>query len=299
MPQLLSGNNMKMPFHIGNSPAKKTGATNKSGAILALVVIVLVVVNVLGIGLLSQRAVNAIEVVKGIKSTQAFWIAEGGLGMAISDLPDTNPFSGTLGNGEYDVTITPVSGFSYRWTIESVGSVNIVTRRIRAVVVVTPDITTAIMTSGSFEIKGNVTVNGDVVENTTSIFEDVFGVTKEEMQDNATYKYTSPPNNKMPVEKITWINNNFQITEDGWVGGGIMIVNGDLRISGGTFNGVIWVVGELTISGNPVINGSIIAVEGGAAVDTSVTGTAVISFDQSAISDAFSNLSTVLSWQEF
>jgi hypothetical protein len=70
---------MKMPFHIGNSPAKKKGTANNSGAILALVVIILVVVNVMGIGLLSQRAMNAIEVVKGIKSTQAFWIAEGGL----------------------------------------------------------------------------------------------------------------------------------------------------------------------------------------------------------------------------
>jgi hypothetical protein len=297
---------MKMPVHIGNSPAKKTGTTNKSGVILVLVVIVLVVVNILGIGLLSQSAVNTIEVVKGVKSTQAFWIAEGGLGMAISDLPDTNPFSGTLGNGEYDVTITPVS--ACRWTIESVGSVNIVTRRIR--VVVGPDITTAMMVSGELDIKGNAVVNGDVVENTTPIFEDVFGVTKEEMQDNATYKYTDPPNNKMPVEKITWINedNKFEITKTGsWVGSGIMVIDGDLDMAGGTFDGVIWVIGELRISGNPVINGSIF-VEGEATVDTTVAGTAVVSFDQSAIDAAFSNFSTfpvpptnpaVLSWQEF
>jgi hypothetical protein len=300
---------MKMPVHIGNSPAKKTGTTNKSGVILGLVVIVLVVVNVLGIGLLSQRAMNAIEVVKGIKSTQAFWIAEGGLGMAISylpNMPETNPFSGTLGNGKYDVTITPVS--AYRWTIESVGSVNIVTRRIR--VVVGPDVTTAIMLSGNLDIKGNAEVNGVVEEYTTPRFEDVFGVTKEEMQDNATYKYTDPPNNKMPVEKITWINNNFKITASSWVGSGIMIVNGDLTITGGTFNGIIWVTGKLgiSVSGNPVINGSIF-VEGGATVDSTITGTAEISFDQSAIDAAFSNFITfpvsvspkpaVLSWQEF
>jgi len=295
---------MKMPVHIGNSPAKKTGTTNKSGAILGLVVIVLVVVNVLGIGLLSQSAVNATEVVKGTKSTQAFWIAEGGLGMAISYLPNmpANPFSGTLGNGEYDVTITPVS--AYRWTIEAVGSVNTVTRRIR--VVVGPDVTTAMMLSGGLVVKGNASVSGDVGEYTTPRFEDVFGVTKAEMQVNATYKYTNPPNNKMPVEKITWITNNFKITNSTWVGSGIMIVNGDLDISGGTFNGIIWVIGKLRISGNPVINGSIF-VEGGVTVDTTVTGTAVISFDQSAIDDAFSNFitfsvspkPTVLSWQEF
>jgi len=295
---------MKMPVHIGNSPAKKTGTTNKSGVILGLVVIVLVVANVLGIGLLSQSAMNAIEVVKKVKSNQAFWIAEGGLGMAISylsknmNMPEINPFSGTLGNGEYDVTITPVSGFSYRWTIESVGSVNIVTRRIRAEVVVRPDVTTAMTLSGGLVVKGNADVNGVVGEYTTPRFEDVFGVTKEEMQDNATYKYTNPPNNKMPVEKITWINNGFEITQDGWVGGGIMIVNGDLKITGGTFDGVIWVIGKLSISGNPVINGSIF-VEGEVTVDTTITGTAKISFDQSAIDAAFSNSSTVLSWQEF
>jgi hypothetical protein len=296
---------MKMPVHIGNSPAKKTGTTNKSGAILGLVVIVLVVVNVLGIGLLSQRAMNAIEVVKGIKSTQAFWIAEGGLGMAISYLPNTNPFSGTLGNGKYDVTITPVS--ADRWIIESVGSVNIVTRRIR--VVVGPDvITTAMMVSGSLDVKGNADVNGVVVENTTPSFEEVFwGVTKEEMQVNATYKYTDPPNNKMPVEKITWINNDFYVTVNTWVGSGIMIVNGDLTINGGIFNGIIWVIGQLNISGNPAeINGAIF-VEGEATAHTTLKGTSMVSFGQLAIDDAFSNLGTfavspkpaVLSWQEF
>jgi len=40
-------------------------------------------------------------------------------------------------------------------------------------------------------------------------------------------------------------------------------------------------------------------VEGKVTVDTTITGTAKISFDQSAIDAAFSNSSTVLSWQEF
>jgi len=300
---------MKMPFHIGKSPAKKKGTTPVSsvedrngGAILALVVIVLVVVNVLGVGLLSQSAMNAIEVVKKVQSTQAFWIAEGGLGMAISylpNMPETNPFSGTLGNGEYDVTITPVDGYSNRWTIESVGSVDTATRRIRAIVVVRQDITTAVTVSGGLEVKGSAEVNGDVKENTTPCFIDVFGMTKEEMQDSATHIYTNPPNNKMPVEKITWVNDSdFRITEDGWVGSGILIVNGDLKITGGTFDGIIWVIGKLNISGNPVIDGSIF-VEGEVTVDTTITGTADISLNQSAIDEAFRNLSTFLSWQEF
>ena len=83
-----------------------------------------------------------------------------------------------------------------------------------------------------------------------------------------------------------------------------MVVTGDLKIAGGKFNGIIWVVGNLDIGGNTVINGSIF-VEGSATIG--ITGTAEVSFDHSAIGDAFSDLGTlpelpepvVLSWQEF
>ncbi len=288
---------MKMPFHIGKSPAKKKGTTNNSGAILALVVIVLVIANILGAGLLSQSTMNAVEVVKNVQSNQAFWIAEGGLGMAISNLPDvpeTNPFSGTLGEGGYNVTLTPIS--AYRWTIESVGTVNRETRRIRVIVVVRTEVTTAIMASGDLKVTGTADINGPQEPNTTPCFEDVFGVTKEEMQDYATYEYTDPSNNETPVEGITWIINDFQITTEGWEGSGIMVVTGDLKMTGAKFDGIIWVVGSLDIAGNTKINGSIF-VEGNATVD--ITGTAEVSFDQSEIDDALSNLSTVLSWQEF
>ena len=285
-----------------DSSRRRSCRSSEKGIALVAALAFTLILTILGLSVLIVASNEITLTRKDINETKAFYLAEAGLGMAISDLPNTNSFSGTLGNGEYDVTITPVS--AYGWTIESVGSVNMATRRIR--VVVGPDITTAMTVSGGLDVKGNAEVNGDVVENTTPIFEDVFGVTKTEMQDNATYKYTSPPNNKMPVGEITWITNAFKITTNSWVGGGIMIVNGNLDISGGTFNGVIWVIGKLSISGNPVINGSIF-VEGNVTVDTTVTGTAVVSFDQSAIDDAFSNLSTfpvspkpaVLSWQEF
>jgi len=288
---------------MAKSDSSRRRSCRSSGKGIALVAALAftLILTILGLSVLIVAS-NEITLTRNdINKTKAFYLAEGGLGMAISDLPNTNSLSGTLGDGEYDVTITPVSGFSNRWTIESVGSVNMATRRIRAVVVVKPDVTTAMMMSGSLDIKGNAEVNGLVVENTTPNFEDVFGETKEEMQDNATYKYTNPPNNQTPVEKITWIDEDhkFEITQTGsWVGSGIMIVDGDLDMTGGTFDGVIWVIGKLSISGNPVIKGSIF-VEGEVTVDTTVTGTAKISFDQSAIGDAFSNLNAVLSWQEF
>ena len=77
-----------------------------------------------------------------------------------------------------------------------------------------------------------------------------------------------------------------------------MGIGGDLDIGGDKFDGVIWVIGELRITGNTVIKGAIF-VEGGVTVDTTIGGTAKIFFEQSEIDDAFSNLSNVLSWQEF
>ncbi|MCK4914215.1 MAG: hypothetical protein KAS69_06450 [Planctomycetes bacterium] len=299
---------MKIQFHIGRSPQKKAAA-NRSGFILGLVIIMLVVISILGVGLLSQSGTDMMETAKATKSTQAFWIAEAGLNMAISYLPvmpPTNPLTGTLGSGDYSVTITPVS--AYRWTVESTGTAaNTTTRNVR--VTVGANATTVMMTSGELRIQGAADVNGVYEDNTTPNFEEVFGVTKTEMRDYATYDYTNPPHNETPVEQITWIddNNQFKITKTGnWVGSGIMVINGDLDMAGGVFDGVIWVIGELFISGNIEVNGSIF-VEGDITVDTRVTGTANINFDQAAIDAAFGNLltfpdppePTVLSWSEF
>ncbi|MCK5225818.1 MAG: hypothetical protein KAQ89_03795 [Planctomycetes bacterium] len=298
---------MKTQFHISRSPQKKAAA-NRSGFILSFVIIIFVVISILGVGLLSQSGTDTMETAKATKSTQAFWIAEAGLNMAISYLPvmpPTNPLTGTLGSGDYSVTITPIS--AYRWTLESTGTVDATTRKVR--VTIGANATNVMMTSGHLDIKGAAVVDGNTVEFTTPNFEDVFGITKAEMRNYATYDYNNPPHNETPVEQITWIddNNQFKITKtSSWVGSGIMVVNGDLDMAGGVFNGVIWVIGELFISGNIEINGSIF-VEGDISVDTTVTGTADINFDQDAIDAAFGNLltfpdppePTVLSWSEF
>jgi len=49
----------------------------------------------------------------------------------------------------------------------------------------------------------------------------------------------------------------------------ILIVNGDLKMTGGTVYGVIYVMGELTVTGNPIIKGSLISESG----DSSGAGT--------------------------
>ncbi|WP_036300561.1 hypothetical protein [Methylomarinum vadi] len=49
----------------------------------------------------------------------------------------------------------------------------------------------------------------------------------------------------------------------------ILIINGDLKMTGGTVHGVIYVMGELTVTGNPIMKGSLISESG----NSSGTGT--------------------------
>jgi len=144
--------------------------------------------------------------------------------------------------------------------------------------------------------------------NRTLSFERIFGVSKEEMREVAqeyfsTTYYSSAFDND-GATGLTWVNavgEESQITYNTWTGDGLLIVEGNLKITGGTFNGVIWVEGTLSVSGNPEINGGVFA-ESGITVDTTVTGTAEISYNSDSVDDAFLNVTsispTVDSWRE-
>ena len=123
------------------------------------------------------------------------------------------------------------------------------------------DITSAISSSGTITVSGSAEVNGEVVENGCPEFDDVFGTTKDALKSNANNYYVDPANNITPIENVTWVEcvtqTGFHITDNNYVGNGILVVNGDFAMTGGTFNGIIWVVGNLQISGNPTINGAI------------------------------------------
>ena len=153
----------------------------------------------------------------------------------------------------------------------------------------TVPITNAIAVNGDLSIRGHATINGPAAEHAEVDFYSTFGVTKEAMKIIANNHYINPPNNVTPVTNITWIDSAFHISDNIWGGSGILVVNGDLTITGGSFSGVIWVIGTLFISGNPVIDGGILA-ECGAYEVTTVTGTPVISFDADDIELALSNL---------
>ena len=143
-------------------------------------------------------------------------------------------------------------------------------------------------------------------ENYTFDFEDIFGISKDAMKSGAVHFYTDPANNIMPVDHTTWVDINtlteMKITETGWSGSGILVVDGNLAITGGHFSGIIWVIGTLRVSGNPIIDGTMF-VESGAEFDTTLTGNPTVNFDSDAVSDAFGFIPTISSptmigWKE-
>lgn len=266
----------------------------------------------------SARSIGETRVAdKERDAVQALWLAEAGVDRAIIELPNT-PLSATFGTGVYSTQTTALT--SSRYLINSTGGVpgintadpNNAIRKVSAVVErplnpASPgDITSAITASGDVEVRGSAVVNGTVDEEAVFNFEDVFGISKEAMRSGATHYYIDPPNNITPVDHATWVDidstTEMNITTTGWSGNGILVVDGDLTITGGHFSGIIWVIGTLRVSGNPVIDGAIF-VESGEEGDTTITGNSTISFDASAVSDAFGFIPSIsaphiIGWKE-
>ncbi|MFC1644245.1 hypothetical protein ACFL5C_02900 [Candidatus Omnitrophota bacterium] len=217
--------------------------------------------------------------------------------------------------GEFTVRLKNVAGSDNEIWIKSIGTYNDITRIVQAKVrrIGNPDeVTAAIEIEGTLDIRGNVDITGDVIQEASVSFSDVFGVDKITMEGIAqdyysdTYYETAFDNDVADMNggpTVTWVSavgTESQISQNGWTGSGILIVEGNLKITGGVYNGVIWVTGALDISGNPVLNGGIF-VEGGVAVDTEITGTAEITYDTVAIGDAFDQLASspiIEFWQE-
>ena len=248
---------------------------------------------------------------------QALWLAEAGLDRAIVELPNT-PLSGTLGAGlAYSTQTTALT--TSRYLITSTGGVpstttspNNAIRKVSAIIEVpmslaSPgDITSAITANGDVVIKGSAEVNGDVDENYVFDFEDIFGISKEAMRSGASHHYIDPANNITPVDHVTWMDmdtaNEINITTTSWSGSGILVVDGDLNITGGHFSGIIWVIGTLRVSGDPIIDGAIF-VESGAEFEATLTGNPTVSYNSGAISNAFSFIPSslapyLINWKE-
>ncbi|UCD15153.1 MAG: hypothetical protein JSV34_05395, partial [Candidatus Omnitrophota bacterium] len=165
----------------------------------------------------------------------------------------------------------------------------------------------AVRTTVELDIRGSVDINGDTQDYATLNFPDLFENSKAEVEAAADNSYTDPANNITPVSGITWVNLSegveFKVNDNGWSGSGILVVSGDMRITGGTFGGILYVIGDLRVSGNPTINGTVLVESDTSVVDDAdITGNPTINYDVDAITDALDNLGDVsaeiVSWRE-
>ncbi len=165
----------------------------------------------------------------------------------------------------------------------------------------------AMYSNGNINVGGSADVTGDLIENCNPPldFEELFGITKVQMEAIADTHLVDPPNNPAGVEGITWVSfsnpsGDLKVTRADWEGSGILVVDGDAQFSGGSFEGVMWITGSLFINGNNGFNGAIY-VEGGIEYqdveDVAVLGNCQITYDYNAILAAFADASLVLNFE--
>lgn len=109
----------------------------------------------------------------------------------------------------------------------------------------------------------------DLTDRTKNQFFDMFfSLTKAEMKKLAEDGSQLLESGASPVGKtgLIWVEGDLKLNNGDTVGTSskpaVLIVNGDLDITGGPLYGVVYVTGELKITGNPVIYGSVISENG-------------------------------------
>lgn len=287
---------------------------NKRGIALIFSLLVVVVLSILSVSFFFKTITENNLVKRYVNSTRAFWLAEAGIAEAIYNMP--NDTSGSIGSSNYTYSTDTflLSGEYYQ--IDSTGSVQLPTgdtlmRSVSVVVRTSPvdpnKFQHAIRTTVELDVRGNVDINGPTEEFANIIFSDLFDHTKEDVKSFASNYYLDPPVDVTPVSGLTWVDlsagQELRISSDTWQGSGILIVNGDAQITGGTFNGILYIIGRLRMSGNPTINGTILAESDTEIVeDTTVTGNVTINYDFDAIANALNILQFIIpeitSWRE-
>lgn len=310
---------------------------NRRGAALIIAFMVVVVLTTLSSALVMRSVSERSIAQRYVESTQAFWLAEAGVNRALLQLKnnfnDLNAIAAvTLGQGEYSVDTIATEGSNRRVTARGFIPAQAAprsTRSISALVQNLPGgnpsnpslITYAIETSGTLNITGSADLHpaGSSHAGSTLTFEEVFGMTEEQVKDIALsaqaggtgHVYTNPAANQQPVNGITWVEltggNKYSISSN-WSASGLLIVNSNgndiaLDISGAwQFEGMIWVNGRVKITGTPDIEGGVFA---RSAIDaqSTVSGNASLTFDSSDVANAFAFLAQpssvkILSWRE-
>jgi hypothetical protein len=287
---------------------------NKRGVVLIFSLLVILVLTVL-LGAFYFKSISEKQMaMRYVNSSRAFWLAETGVAMVKSN-SGLSSTSGSLidANHTYNAVVNHLTGNYYR--IVSVGTITLpdtstvsrtVTATVRTGSVDPSKFKYGIETTTDLKVTGSAEINpsNSWKEYSTLDFNDLFSVSKADMQAGATHTYT-PGTFAAPVDGITWVNvpsgTTMNITSN-LVGSGILVVNGNVKFAGNVhFDGIIYVIGELTMRGTVETFGCVLA-ESSATVDTSVGGNTTINYDIDKIAEALTNVQflskQIVSWQE-
>ena len=246
-----------------------------------------------------------------IGGVRSFWAAEGGIAkgtrqLRVCVLNNECTVSGTVDYDNeqygYDVAISHLDGSYYQ--IASSGFDSQGTKELYSVIqlreVDPNNFQNPIEAQGDITIQGSAEVhNGDPNPFATLDFKDLFGINIEDIQP-WDHHYIDPPNNPSeddyPVEGVTYIEDSgrLKISTNHWEGNGVLIVDGDVQITGGTFNGIMIVRGEFQIAGNAEINGIVYVqgkfVRGQGSGNPDLYGTVLVECDPSDVTELRGNI---------
>ena len=110
---------------------------NKRGSVLVVTLGFILVFTMLGMASIYMATVQNEAAEKMIKSTEAFWLADGGIEYARSRIgagQTGNLSSTTLGDGTYSFTVTPHPTNANQWIVDSTGLITNQTRKIEAII---------------------------------------------------------------------------------------------------------------------------------------------------------------------
>ena len=256
-------------------------------------------------------------------STRALWLAEAGIAKVKSNLGITAPSDLSFdGNSHYKYIVdspTLVTGTTDHYNIVSRGTVTSpsgrppVTRAVSVTMKLIPPDASKLQygvetTSLNMSYQDKNIVNAEypgqkAKTGSTLTFSDLFGVTKVTLEALATH--LTDPVNTINTSGITWVDVTGSLLEiEHLNGSGVLIIEGDFKLTGsGSFDGILYVIGSLTIRGNPLINGTVF-VESSADVNDTVDlqgSPGQIVYQSQAVANALIPLTSsksVVSWQE-
>lgn len=259
------------------------------------------------------------------QSISALWLAEAGIAKAKSVLGPPTDVSGVIANPSdhsantyaYNVVSTQIGSTGY-YTVASTGTVtspgSVISRTVSATIkVVPPDPSKfqfCVETTGaelSYKAKNVANApdpNNPVQTNSSQTFTNLFGVDMAAMEAIAT---PIAPSGTIVASGISWVDavgDPPEVAVQHLSGSGILVINGNLRLTGtgsgqDPFDGILYVIGSLYMSGNNTINGTVF-VESTAEIDDVLTGSSLVSYNAENIASSLGSLGakSIVSWKE-